>query len=651
MLVTSWSWFDGGVCEDKAKDSHCKGGREVSAPESSSRPQRKSFPAQMLRIAAYARPYTRRITVGVVLVLLGTMFSLVYPIGIAAVVDTAVGSGDERLLHVFSICVLGLFVLGAVVGFSGNYLLDSTGEYLVLDLRKKLLSNLLKLDLAFFHSQRAGDLTARLTSDTASIRHAVTDTGVSLLNQGLMLVGSAGVMVYLNWKLALIVTLLAPVTTVLSRRFGTFFQEISRQAQLRNAESNAIAHEAISGIPLVKSMSRRDFEVAKYEAALKALQKERTLLVRTDAWFRGLVAVSTSLAVVAIFWFGGMQVLAEQISAGELVAFLFYVQNISGCFASFAQLYADLNQAAGASSRVFDLLDIEPKISDEARPDVASTCSGIVEFDDVGFGYTSNGIKVIDGLRMTVGGGSVVALVGNSGCGKSSLLHLLLRLYDVNAGQIRIDGVDIREYPLAWLRERVTLVSQDVFLFSGSVRENIRYGNLEANDKEVERAARFAQAHDFVAKLDEGYDTEVGDRGVKLSGGQRQRIALARAFLRKPKILLLDEATSGVDYAIENKILASVIEWGKREGITTIIVTHRLNSIRISDRVAVLDGGRLIEEGSYDELVSRGGKLAALLEAGILRDFDEGVEGKVAETKFLAPSTKVRSVKLSSSVI
>lgn len=622
----------------------------MGSPKSPGTPQTKSFFAQMLRIAAYARPYTRRIVVGVILVLLGTIFSLIYPIGIAAVVDTAVGSGDERLLHVFSLCVLGLFVLGAVVGFSGNYLLDSTGEYLVIDLRKKLLSSLLKLDLAFFHSQRTGDLTARLTSDTASIRHAVTDTGVSLLNQGLMLLGSASVMIYLNWRLALIVILLAPVTTMLSRKFGTIFQDISRRAQLRNAESNAVAHEAISGISLVKSMSRHDFEATRYEDALKAMQAERTLLVRTDAWFLGLVAVSTSLAVVAIFWFGGMQVLAKQISVGELVAFLFYVQSISGCFASFAQLYADLNQAAGASSRVFDLLDLEPRIPDTSYSNVSSVCSGRVEFEGVVFGYDPGGARVIDNMMMAVESGKIVALVGNSGCGKSSLLHLLLRLYDVDAGHIRIDGVDIRKYPLAWLREHVTLVSQDVFLFSGSVRENIRYGRLDASDAEVERAARFAQANDFIMELNQGYDTDVGDRGIKLSGGQRQRIALARAFLRRPKILLLDEATSGVDYAIENKILESVIRWSRRDSITTIIVTHRLNSIRISDHVAVLDGGRLVEEGAYDDLVRRKGRFTALLEAGILRDFDEEAQDEVVDVGLSATCVQMKSTALRSSV-
>lgn len=573
---------------------------------------------QMRRIATYARPYTRRIAAGLLLVLLGTVFSLVYPIGIAAVVDTAVGSGDRQLLHLLAAGVLATFLLAATVGFCGNYLLDSTGEFLVLDLRRGLFAHLTRLDIAFFRAQRVGDLTARLTADTASIRHAVTDTAVSLLNQGMMLVGSASVMVYLNWKLALIVILLAPVTTWISQRFGAVYQRGAREAQLRNAQSNAVAHEAVSGIALVKSMSAERFEIGRYETALRALQRVRIALVRTDAWFRGLVATSTSLGVVAIFWFGGLQVLAGTISAGELVAFLFYVQNISGCFASFAQLYADLNQAAGASSRVFDLLDIEPTIVDGPGDRLPSEGALRVDFENVRFAYEAGGAPVAAGLNLEVAAGAVVALVGDSGCGKTSMLHLLTRFHDSDSGAIRIGGVDLRDLALAELRRRVALVSQDVFLFSGSIRENIRYGRLDASDDDVVQAASSAHAHDFIAAFPSGYDTEVGDRGMKLSGGQRQRIALARAFLRRPGLLLLDEATSGVDYTIENRMLESVIGWSRREGITTIIVTHRLNSLRFSDRIAVLEAGRVVDHGAYDELAGRDGKFRALLEAGIL---------------------------------
>lgn len=591
----------------------------------------KGLFAQMLRIASYARPYRNRIVAGVLLVLLGTVFSLVYPIVIAAVVDAAVGSGDRDLLHVLAAGVLLTFLFAAAVGFCGNYLLDSTGEYLVLDLRRALFAKLTRLDVAFLHSQRVGDLTARLTADTASVRHAVTDTAVSLLNQGLMLVGSAAVMAYLNWKLAIIVMLLAPMTTLVSRHYGKIFQDGSRESQRRNAQSNAVAHEAVSGIALVKSMSREQFEVDRYEAALRALQRVRISLVRTDAWYRGLVASLTSLGVVAIFWFGGLQVLAGGISPGELVAFLFYVQNISGCFGSFAQLYADLNQAAGASSRVFDLLDIEPRIVDGAGDEVLPDEALSVVFEDVRFAYES-GSEVIAGLDLTVPAGAVVALVGNSGCGKTSILHLLIRLYDACSGAIRIGGVDVRSLALDDLRRSVALVSQDVFLFSGSIRENIRYGRLEANNAEVEDAAMFAQAHDFITGFAKGYDTEVGDRGVKLSGGQRQRIALARAFLRRPGLLLLDEATSGVDYFLENRMLESVTRWSRREGITTFIVTHRLNSIRTSDRIAVLEGGRLAEYGTYDELSVGDTSFRAVLESGILlQDEDEGEGGEVME--------------------
>ncbi|WP_242111555.1 ABC transporter ATP-binding protein [Luteimonas aquatica] len=554
---------------------------------------------RLLRIAAYARPYRWRIVLGTLLVLLGTASILAFPLAVAAVVDAASNKADLGKLHLLAAGILLLFVVRAAIAAVGGYLLDVVGERLVLDLRHDLFAHLMRLDLDFFHREKVGDLSSRLSTDTAAIRNAVTETTVSVLNQLSMLVGSALMMAFLNWRLTLIILLLAPTTTALSRHFGRIMEAASKRVQEQRAAVSSVAQESISGIAVVKVLSRSEHEIDRYSGSLARLLASSLGSIRISTWFRTHLYLLTSLTTVAIFWYGGLQIYSGRISAGQLVAFLFYAQNISQAFAAFAQLYSNLSQAAGASTRVFELMALTPSIETNADAAEPPRSVGRVRFEDIGFWHVP-GRPILERFNLAVTSGEIVILSGESGCGKTTAVQLLPRLFDPCAGRILVDGHDIREVPLRWLREQVALVSQDAFLFGGTVLENIRYGRLDASDEEVEQAARAASAHEFIATMPQGYDSEVGERGVRISGGQRQRLALARAFLRRAPILVLDEATSGVDSATEEKIHETVYRWCKREGITALIVAHRSAALRLADRIVVMERGGIVREDIPD---------------------------------------------------
>ncbi len=571
----------------------------------------------MRRLLRFTRPYRGRLIAALVLMAGTSLIGLAVPLGLRELLNAVFEDGNRALLNQLTIALVVLFLLQAIVSFGGNYLLQWTGERVVADLRQRIYRHLHRLSLRFFADHRTGDLTSRLTNDVGSVRSAVTQALSDLLTQSLSLIGSVALMVVLNWRLSLLIFLVVPAVTVAAIYFGRKIRRLSRDIQDRLADTTAVAEEALASVRVVKAFARSEHEVERYTTSVEDLFETARQKVIASATFSSVVGLLFFSALVAIFWYGGMEVLAGRLTAGDLVAFIFYAFNIARSVGGLSRLYATFNSAAGASERLFELLDTDSDIQDAPDAVPLPPVTGRVQFDDVWFAYEDDvgGTPdwVLQSIDVDVAPGTTIALVGPSGAGKSTLMGLIPRFYDPTRGRLRIDGHDLRDVQQETLRAQLAAVSQEVRLFNTSIGENIRYGRLDASDDEVEAAARAANAHDFIATLSNGYETEVGERGVKLSGGQRQRVAIARALLRNARILLLDEATSSLDSASE----ALVQEALERlmEGRTTFIIAHRLSTVQHADRILVLDEGRIVQTGTHAELVQRDGlyrDLAAL---------------------------------------
>ena len=573
-----------------------------SDPKASLRPKR--LWAVLARIFRLSRPYRLRLYGALVLTMLGSVIALVVPLGLRELLDAVFQEANRTQLDRLTIGLFVLFFVQAIVSFGGSYGLRWTGERIVADLRQRLYRHLHRLHLGFFADRRTGDLTSRLTNDVGSIREAVTRALAEMLTQSLSLLGSVVLMMVLNWRLSLIIFLVVPLVTGAAVYFGRTIRQLSRQIQDRLADTTAVAEEALASIRVVKSFGRSAYEVERYADAVEELFDRSKARVLVSALFSSGVGLLFFGALVAIFWYGGIEVLAGRLTAGDLVAFIFYAFNIARSVGGMSRLYSTFNSAAGATERIFGLLDTDPQVQDAPDAIDLPPVEGRVRFENVTFAY-EEGQPVLHDITLNVPRGQTVALVGPSGAGKSTLVGLLPRLYDPQQGRITIDGTDVRTVTLASLRAQIAAVSQEVHLFNASVRDNIRYGRLDASEAAVEEAAQAANAHDFIIDLPEGYDAAVGERGVKLSGGQRQRIAIARALLRDARILLLDEATSSLDSASEAQVQGALDQLV--EGRTTFVIAHRLSTVQDADRLFVLDEGRIVQTGTHAELVHRDG--------------------------------------------
>lgn len=556
------------------------------------------------RLFVLTKPYRVRLFGAIVLAMLASAVWLIIPLGLRELLDAVFEQGNRTLLNQLTLGLLILLIVQALIGVAGYYLLEWTGLRVVAEFRQKIYTHLQRLGLQFYAGQRVGDLTSRLTNDVGSVREALTNALVELLTKSLSLLGSVALMVMLNWRLSLIIFVLVPIVTLAARYFGLKIRKLARTVQDRLADTTAIAEEALSAIRLVKAFAREPYEVKRYNDAVEELfgmERYRMIITQIFWWSIGMVFLS---ALVAIFWYGGSEVLEGRLTAGDLVAFIFYAFNISQSVGGLARLYATFNSAAGASERLFELLDTTPEIQDQPGAKALPDLRGQVHFRDVDFAYDPEK-PVLTGISVAVEPGETVALVGPSGVGKTTLLNLIPRFYDVTKGCIEVDGQDVRAIQVASLRQQIAIVQQEVHLFGSTIRDNIRYGKLDATDAEIEAAARAANAHDFIAEMPEGYATKIGERGVKLSGGQRQRVAIARAILRDARILLLDEATSSLD-SVSEALVQEALE-RLMQNRTTFIIAHRLATVQDVDRIFVLDRGGIAQIGTHTTLMAQDG--------------------------------------------
>ncbi len=528
---------------------------------------------------------------------------------IAGITTEVVAGGDAGGLDQLIVMLIALFCVQAVGGFVQTYLLGVVGERVVAQLRGELFGRLITLSLDFHASRRVGELISRLSNDVTLVRTMLTQTVTSLLSSIIGLVGSVVILFTLSPTLLLVVLLLAPALIAVAIVFGRPLQRVSTQVQDTIARSTTTAEEALSGIRVVKSYVREEWELERYDADLRTVVATGSRLALWRAGFGALMGLLGFGAIAALLWYTGHQVIDGTLGIGTLTGFLLYGVAIGASLGSIASLYGQFREGTGAIERVFEIIDTRPTILDapDARP--LGRVAGRIELDGVSFEYLP-GRPVVREVSLTVPAGETLALVGPSGSGKTTLVGLIPRLWEVTAGTIRVDGIDIRDVTVDSLRGQIGLVAQEATLFGGTVRENILYGRLDASDDEMVAAAVAANAHDFISVLPDGYDTVVGDRGMRLSGGQRQRVAIARAILKDPPILLLDEATSSLDNESERLVQEALDRL--KVGRTTIIVAHRLSTIRAADRIAVLDDGWLVELGTQDELLARDGLYARL---------------------------------------
>jgi ABC transporter fused permease/ATP-binding protein len=567
--------------------------------------ERTSSPQLPLRrLLALAKPEWRRLVVATVFLLVGGAANLAYPKVIGVLIDAALAGGVDTINRA-AVAMAIIFAVQAVAVALRYYLFSIAGERIVTRLREEVYRSIIDQEIGFFDVRKTGELTSRITADATVLQNTVSVNLSMGLRNMVMVAGGLTLLAVSSPKLTVLMLALVPPVALGAVVAGRRLSKLSKKTQDALARANEAAEESIAGIRTVRSFAREEAEAERYGERIWESFSVSRRRVRLVAAFIGVMNLAAFGSVSAVLWFGGRMVMAGDLTVGELASFILYTLIVAMSMTALANLWSDFARARGASERVFELLDREPVV-DAGGGETLDKVIGRVEFDGVGFAYPVRpDVKVLDNVNLRLDPGRVVALVGPSGAGKSTVAALLMRLYDPEEGVIRIDGHELRLLDANWLRTQIGTVAQEPVLFSTAVAANIRYGRPEATDDEVEAAARAANAHDFVSELPEGYETEVGERGVRLSGGQKQRVAIARALLKDPPILILDEATSSLDAESESLVQDALERLMARR--TSLVIAHRLSTVRNADRVVVLDGGRVVETGTHDELMATDG--------------------------------------------
>jgi ABC transporter fused permease/ATP-binding protein len=561
------------------------------------------------RLISYIKPYRSKFIAALVFLFLSSLVGLAFPSFIGALIDTAQGKPGNGILPrsiqgILLLAFIVLFVQGFVSFFRTLWFV-SVSERSLADIRRATYFKLITLPMNFFSNRRVGELNSRISADLSQIQDTMTGTISEMIRQSILLIGGIIFMAIISVKLAVALLILVPPLIVVAIVFGRFIRKISREAQDKLAESNTIIEETLQGISSVKAFVNEAFEAGRYSKNIGEVATIAIKGARYRAVFVSFIVFCLFGAIVAIVGYGCILVSHHELKVGELFKFALYATYVGSAMGSFPDLYANVQKAVGASERVLEILDEkgEEVSIHEVDSIIRQKIEGNLSFSNLVFAYPSRPeVTVLNGISFDAVAGQKVAIVGPSGAGKSTMASLILQFYHPQSGTILFDGKPAADYSLTDIRNQVAIVPQDVLLFGGSILENIAYGKLSASREEIMLAAEKAHAHEFITSFPEGYETIVGERGVKLSGGQRQRIAIARALLKNPSILILDEATSSLDSESERLVQEALEELMKNR--TSIIIAHRLSTIREADKIIVLEKGKIIESGSHLELIS-----------------------------------------------
>jgi ATP-binding cassette, subfamily B, bacterial len=602
--------------------------------------------ASKLRIWNLLKPHSKILAVGLVAAIGESVAGLLEPWPLKIVLDNVLrskpghgwlnrwilstaGTNKTAILELAVGALAVIALLDALCSYEESFLMASVGQWVMHDLRRMLYSHIHRLSLAYYDQKQTGDLISRITGDIDAIRSFITTALLGSLIDGITLFGMISVMFYLDWRFTLIALSITPFLFVIVYSYTRRIKNASRQVRKKEGEITSIAQEVLSSMRVVKAFAREDYEERRFEEesleSVEAGLRARNLKARLTPLVGIIVATGTCL----VLWFGAQGVMRHSLSVGSLVVFILYLGKMYKPMQRLSKTTDTYSRAAVGYERIREVLETDPLISDVRRARPAPRFKGKIEFEQVSFNY-GNDARVLRKLDLQIEPGQVAALVGPTGAGKTTIISLVARFYDPVSGRVKIDGRDIRDFRLKSLRNQISFVLQETLLFRASIWQNIAYGKPEARRAEILRAAEMANAHEFIEKLPEGYNTLIGERGVTLSGGQRQRIAIARAIIRDTPILLLDEASSGLDASSEKLVFEALDRL--MEGKTCIVIAHRLSTVRRADVILVVQDGTILERGKHQELLEADGLYAKLYKIQFHRDESENnnLMGKVA---------------------